>query len=620
MDRESIAALGLALVAFAPGCTRDDDTEPHFDGPVAAAVLQPEQGGPFDDPVGFVSNSRSGRITALDLEHGRLLSDSPSASFLRAPYVACGRDRILGDIAVFAPDAEHVTLFVADLAGDTLVEAPYVLGLDPYPVFHEPEASEPAFVDADASGDSVTVSDLLLRRGYTTTEEWVLEYDGEAWTATGSRSGRQEQQAVFGEAYHSGYREIELTLSGTATAGDRVEFSTDTGVVDHDMGGAVQGMALRPDQGALALAVFDRDSGESALEIFDPATSALLGALPLEAGAQPWRMVWTPAGDRLYVADASLPVAWEITWDDADPLASAVRALPMHAPLTDLAFIDTDAGERLAVAPVGANRVDLYDLAGGAFLVVNPYLGEDVGLDLGSPVTGLAAAPFPVELPQTTEWGARVLEPVVAVSLFSGRMVFLQAATGCLAQDQEGPVSLEDSTDEFDFQDLGEASTPYLWADEATGLHVAVNACAGIAAAEEWQVVYDEVDQSWWVKGADSGEQASRAYNDARYVSDEGAISFTVMSGVAPATDGDTWYLRIDDGVLTASGNLDQSGDVEYAFELPGRPVCFWYRSGRTGGGWDEVDERAFALWPITNSDYVGRVRITTGNVEIVWN
>jgi hypothetical protein len=213
-----------------------------------------------------------------------------------------------------------------------------------------------------------------------------------------------------------------------------------------------------------------------------------------------------------------------------------------------------------------------------------------------------------------------VVEPVVAVSLFSGRMVLLQADTGCLAQDEEGPRSLEGSSDEFDFQDLGAESAPYLWADEATGLHVAVNSCAGIARSEEWKVVYDEADQSWWVDGGDSGTQAGRAYNDERYVSDEGAISFTVMSGVAPATDGDTWYLRVDDGVLTASGDLDGEGDVEYAFELPGRPACFWYRSGRTGGGWDEVDARAFALWPITNSDLVGRVRLTTGHVEIVWD
>jgi hypothetical protein len=611
-----LAALGTMLSI---GCSPDDDTDPHFDGPVAAAVLHPLQGGPFEEPVGFVSNSRSGRITALDLKHGRLLSDQPSCSFLRAPYVATGRDRILGEIAVRAPDAEQVTLFAADLRFDVLVEAPYIVGADPWPEVVEPTATEPVFVDVDASGDSLQVDNLVLRRGYTTTEDWVFEYDGEMWNVTGSRSGRQGEQAPTGEAWHTGWRELELELKGTATAGDRVELSTDTGVIEHDVGGAVQAMALHPDQGLLALSVYDRATGLGSLVFFDPESGTVLGQLPLDEAAQPYRMVWTPAGDRLYVADAALALAWEISLDLADPLASTVRGIEMYGPLADLAFVESSHGERLAVAPVGLNRVDLFDLQSESFLVVNSYTGEPWGLDLGSPVTGLAAAPFPVQLPQTTEFGARVVEPTVAVSLFNGELLQLQADDGCLAQDESGPRSVEDDGS-LSFDDLGAESGSYIWMDEATERHISVNECAGIAPSEEWQVVFDEVAQSWWVDGGESGPQDNAAYSDLRYVSDEGSISFTIMSGWAPATDGDRYYMKVLDGVLRASGNLDRFGDDEYYFEMPGRPAAFWYDAGPTGGGWDELDRRPFVLWPITNSDYVGRVRLSSAQVEIVWN
>ena len=625
MDRQPVTTPALALLAplgllFAWGCTPDDDTDPHFDGPVAAAVLHPDQGGPFDEPVGFVSNSRSGRITALDLKHGRILTDSPTASFLRAPYVATGRDRILGDIAVRAPDTEQVTLFVADHRYEVLVEAPYIVGVDTWPELIQPTASDPVFVDADGSGDSATMNDLQLRRGYTTTEDWVLEYDGEQWTVTGSRSGRQGEQAPMDEPWHTGWRELEFELSGTATAGDRIELSTDTGVIDHDVGGSVQAMAMHPDQGLLALSVFDRVTAVASLVLFDPGAGEVLAQLALADGAQPYRMVFTPEGDRLFVADASLAAAWEITLDVADPGASAVRELAMHAPLADLAFIDTELGERLVVAPVGLNRVDLYDLATESFVVVNSYTGDPWGLDLGSPVTGLAAASFPVRLPETTEFGARVVEPTVAVSLFSGQMLQLEATTGCLAQDEGGPRSLEGDTNSFGFEDLGDASDSTIWMDEATERHVTVNSCAGIAQSEEWQVVFDEVDQSWWVEGAESAEQDGRAFNDLRYVSDQGAISFTIMTGLAPATDGDRYYITVDDGVLRASGDLDRYGDDEHYFEMPGRPAAFWYDGGPTGGGWDQLDRRAFMLWPITNSDYVVRVRLSSAEGEIVWN
>ena len=301
--------LGLLPLLLLVACSDDETGDGHFDGPVGVTVLYPDQGGPFDEAVGFVSNSRSGRITPLDLKHGRILTDDASASFLRASYIATGRARILGDITPWAPQMDSVILFTADMAADVLLEVPYIVGLDTTsveyePVEVEPQASDPVFFDADGSGDMVELTDLQLRPGYTTTEEWVIEYDGEEWTATGSQSGRQYETAVFGEEYHTGYRELQFTLTGTATAGDQVTLSTDTGVVEYDVGGVVQALAMDPSGDLLALGVFDRLEGGGRLVLFDPQQRALLGEVPLPVGAQPYRMCWGPSGDLLYVADA----------------------------------------------------------------------------------------------------------------------------------------------------------------------------------------------------------------------------------------------------------------------------------------------------------------------------
>ncbi len=607
-------------LAISVACTDDESAEPHFDGPVAAAVLYPEDGGPFEEPVAFVSNSRSGRITPLDLKGGRLLTDDLAASFLRASYIATGRARILGPIAVWAADTETVTLFVSDFANDVLLEVPYIVSVDSEPVELAPQATEPVFVDADGSGDNASMDDLQLRTGYTTTEDWVVEYDGEYWLATGSRSGPQYLEASFEQEYHTGNRELEFTITGSATAGDYFTLSTDTGIVEHDVGGAVQDLSLAPGTSSLALCVFDRDTGESALSLFDAAQGQLVGTIPLPDGAQPYRLDWDDSGSLLYVADAALSFAYEIIVDMDSPDASSVRQIPAPGPLVDLAYLATDDYERLALAPAGTNRVDILDLATDELLNVNPYTEQVEGLDLGSPVTGLAAAPVPVLTQQTTEWGARIEKDVVVVSLFEGRMVMLDMESGCLVQDATGPHSYEDSSAYFGFSDQGEPSSPYLWEDESSTEHVMVNECAGVALSETWTVTWDEMEQAWWVEGTVSGLQENMAFNDLRYVSDQGAISFTIMSGAAPATEGDQYTLSIVDGVMDFDGDLNGDGSVDKPLELPGRPTCFWYDSGPTGGGWDQLDRRVFALWPIMNSDYTLRARLTSGDIEILWD
>jgi len=614
----SLRVSAFVLLGFALSCADEIPAEPHFDGPTGMAVLQPDVGGPFTEPVAFVANSRSGRITPLDLKHGRLLSDDLASSFMRASYLPTGSDRILGELAVYAPDEATITLFVADKASGTLLEVPYVIGFDQEPIEVEATVGEVVFVDADGSGDTATLDGLTVRTGYTTTEDWSISYDGEQWWVEGTASGDQSVRAGFDTAYHTDDRELEFTIVGTATVGDRFEVSTDSGIVTHEIGGTVLALAMSPDQTALAASLYDTASGEASLVVLNPADGAVLGSVSLPEGASPYRMHWSADG-QLFVSDTALPNVYELRLDTSDVSGSEISIYSTDGPSFDVAAITTDAFSHLAVAPVGASRVDLYDLSTGERIAVNAFSGGSHGLDLGSPVTGIGALPIASRVPQENEWGAQLETHAIAVSLFKGELVLMDAETGCLVQHEEGPYSYGSSTDSYVFTDVGSASDPYINTDDVEGQAVVVNECAGVAVDQTWDIRFDEIEQAWHVEGSRSGEQASFASEDERYVSDEGDISFLILSGASPSTDGDTFSVTVDDGVMRFSGDLDRSGDSDVYLELPGDPVGFWYDAGSTGGGWDQLDRRAWVLWPLTNSDAVARGRVETGIVEIIW-
>jgi len=600
------------------GCADEIAAEPHFDGPMGLAILHHETGGPFNESVGFVANSRSGRITPLDLKHGRLLSDDQASSFLRASYLPTGGDRILGELAVYAPDEETITLFVADKATGTLLEVPYIVGFDEEPIEFEATVGEPVFVDADGSGDTATLEGLTVRTGYTTTEDWSISYDGELWWIEGTASGDQSIRAGFDTVYHTDDRELEFTISGTATLGDRFEVSTDSGIITHDLGGTVLALAMAPDQSALAASVYDTSLATSSLVFFDPADGTLLGAVDLSEGASPYRMHWDASG-RLFVSDTALASVYEIVLDSSDITLAEVTTIETDGPSFDVAAVLTEDYEHVAVAPVGANRVDLYDLVSGERLQVNAFADGSEGLDLGSPVTGIGALPIASQVPEENEWGAQLETHAIAISIFKGELLLMEADTGCLVQDEAGPYSYGSSTDSYTFTDVGFTSNPLISTDDAEGQAVVVNGCAGLARDQTWDIRFDEIEQKWWVDGTLSGEQEAGALEDERYVSDDGDISFLILAGANPSTDGDTFTVTVDDGVLRLSGDLDRSGESDVYLELPGDPVGFWFDVGATGGGWDELDRRAWVLWPLTNSDAVARGRVETGIIEIIW-
>ena len=605
------------------GCA-DDNLDPYdFDGPVAGAVL-PDGDGPFSQPVGFVASSRSGAITPLDLKEGRFLTDDSTASFLRTAAIPMGRARLLSDVAVVG-DGERVTLWAADDGYGQLLRVPYITGLDATgaPIEQAPFAGAVTFLDLDGSGDAATLDALSIRQGWTTTEDWSIAYDGEAWTATGSRSGTQTEPPVAGEVYHTDNHELEFTINGTATAGDRFTLHTDSGIIEYALAGRVAGLATR---GGILYATVASSPAE--LRLYEGVSGVWLGSWVFPEGAEPGRMAFDTNGT-LYVADTALPQVHQLTLQVDRTLVGATDVpLATAAEVIDLAvqegtLLDGTPFRRLFVAPLALQRVDVYDLDAGLWFDPNPVTPEVVGVVIGAPVTGLGASVGPVWLQQETSWGARERAPTVGVSTADGRFYQLDATTGCYVQDAvgpHGPNSIYDSSSAVVFSDQGPASDESMLEDSTTGYQVVASDCGGVTRYESWTVTYESATLDWRVEGSISGVQVARAHHDQRYLSDEGAVSFTILSGPRPASDGDNFTFPMANGLLGLEGSdQNEDGQVESSWEFPTRPVAFETVNGPTGGGWDPVDLRQYVLLPALNADLVARIWLDAGRTEVAW-
>ncbi|MDP2305430.1 MAG: hypothetical protein Q8P18_05340 [Pseudomonadota bacterium] len=615
------------------GCSEPLDAIPiHFDGPIAAAVL-PADAGPWEVPAGFVANSRSGTIVPLDLKMGRLLTDDATASFLRSAAITTGEARLLSDVAVVPGADGSVTVWAVDTAFAQLLRVPYVLSLDEdgFPVEPEPTASEPVFVDADGSGDAPTLSNIELRAGFTTTEDWSIEYDGTNWWAKGSRSGVQNKEPVVGVRYRSDNREVEFDLDGSATLGDRFEFSTLTGIREYTFDGALPTAVLA--QGGRLYVSVASDPGR--VVVYDGVTGELIGSLELGShalglGSQPARMSAAPDG-RLFIADAALPQVWVVRFDqDLDPATVPIEVVPVAAPAIDVAWQGgydrfDEPFDHLFVAPVAELRVDVWDLTAGAWVDPNPLTQETEGVFLGAPITGLGASVGNVSLPRETTFGAMPSVPTVAVATADGFVYMLEASSGCAVFDAAGAFGENTATDDsgnqtISLEDQGDDSDSELWYDDATGYQVVAATCGGVARSETWYVQYDSATLSWEVEGTLSGVQTARAFDGERYVSDTGAVSFTIGSGPLAATQGDRFEFRVDDGLRVFRGSDENEDNEVVAWEFPGRPVGFETLSGPTGGGWDPVDRRQFMLLPVVNTDIAARLHLDSGKAEVLWD
>lgn len=625
-----IAALGL----LGTGCADTLALKPAFDGPLWSDVLQPDEGGPFWTPIGFVANSRGGTVTPLDLRHRTTASDQVGGPFLPPRRVATGDERQLGQVAAWSPADDTVTVFIVDHTHEVLLEAPYVTGTTDLgggvlePTVPELTHTEPVFVDADGSGESATVDTIELRYSYTTTEDWTIRFDGGEWTVFGSRSGRQTRSPIPGRVWTSDNRELTFTLRGQATAGDEIQLSTDSGVVEHDLGAVPMSVMQVPDEDLLVVGLWDRESHLGDLALWDPATQSEVGRVALPEDSQPWRLTFDDTGT-LYVGDARRSAVYIVDLDTDAPEGSLVEELLTPAGVEAVAVVrqDEDALSQrpgyhhLFVAPVDDNRVDVYDLDAGEWIDVNPRDGIDGGLDLRSPVVGLSTIPVPIKLLEETNAGTRRTERVVAVTTLDGALRLIEAETGCLAIDGQGArLTAEPGAELVLFNDLGDGSTPVLVTNDDTARQVVSSSCGGIARDETWTLVYDGVVGAYRAIGAVSGEQEGLVYEDIRYTTDNGSLSWVVLSGTLPTTDGDSFLFAVEDGVLELSEVVQTTTDIPITFQLPGPPLAFTMEMGPSGGGWDPDRTKAHVLMPVTNSDVVVRVRPQGWSVDHIWN
>ena len=103
-------------------------------------------------------------------------------------------------------------------------------------------------------------------------------------------------------------------------------------------------------------------------------------------------------------------------------------------------------------------------------------------------------------------------------------------------------------------------------------------------------------------------------------MTDHGEMSFLILSGAAPTTDGDTFSIQVDDGVLRVNQVIRPGGLSSDALEQPEPPLVFDIEAGPTGGGWDEDRTQVHILLPVTNSDFVMRVRADSWETEVIWD
>jgi hypothetical protein len=592
----------LALVASA--CVEESTIPSRFDGPFRADVLEVGEG-PFSHPVALVANSRSGLILPVDLARGWLLSDAVATPFVAADAIAAGANRALGDVVVHSPDGDAVDVFIVDMGSEELLQIPWISGIEdgqfirPEPILK----GSVLFQDLDNSGGVVRLLNLKMERGATTTEDWVLRFDGEVWAAEGSAAGRQSNVALMGLPFRTDHDEVRFTLVGEATAGDEIRFSTDTGVQFHDLGGAVQEFKKILGTGGLALLSL-RDSFDQSgrLVFFDLNSGEAVGDLPLPVGSMPYRLDSDPEGARAFVVDIATNALHVIEINRADPLLSDVSTLDLGFPVADVAYAGGADFEHLFLARSDRNEVVVWDLLSGSQRDVNLSTPEVDGIHLSAPVVGLVTSAAEVALPETTGFGARYRDQTIAIATFAGELWLAEASTGCFVQDEVGPYAYTENGGYF--FDEGQASNPDLEDANGIGEQVEVSACGGVVRDEDWTVTFDALDGEWRVEGSLAGVQLRQAVEEQRYVSDNGTVSFLISSGTFMSTQGDQFKFTTRSGVVVARGDTDSDGQLEIELEAPGRPVAFsWREAAKPEEGWIQADPQVGLLWPIGNSD-----------------
>jgi len=611
------------------------DVQPYigiFDVPIAAAVLQPEVSRVFEEPIGFVANGHGGRIVQLALKQGRVLTDDPTVSFLRTNTLATGTGRLLSSVAITGV-GDEITAWAGDQAWGTLLRVPYVV--DCAATDAPPEcagAAAEAPVETVATWElleepgTAELTDVVIKQGYTTTETWTIVFDGAAWQVEGSRSVRQEP-ALTGVSFTATDRALGFTIVAGAkepVAGDTFVLKTSSGLSEHDVGGAPLALLTMPGQELLAMVVHDTATDRPVVRWFDTAALATAGDVALPDGANPHRLALSEDG-RLLVADAGLPAVWEV---EAGATTATEHTLPW--PVMDVASLDGEVRRALFVVPVDGGSLWLVDRDTNEIVDVNASLEGDQGITFTTTISGIESMFQRYRMPELSDEEVRVIGRSVALSLANGTLVFAHEDTGCLVQDAFGPRTLSDQASAtIDYTLTAPDATlgpPALEPNGGSDRHVVVNPCGGVARSEGWTATFDQNAQAWRVKGTIAGDQDLLAYEEERYLSDEGEVSFTIRAGASPSKDGWAFQFVTDAGVAVADSDVDNDGVIDVSLGTGGDPVAFFYRVGlpgpidaHEGDGWLPVDVRPFVLVTGSTSDEVARVDAELGILDAGW-
>ena len=602
MNRPALPGL-LALLALIAGCDLDTRSFAGFDGPTDVAYLPP--GDFFEVPVAFVTNFRSGRVGKLDLKRTNLVVERTAAPWIPGADLAFGADRALSEIILVRRE-DTLTVWVADDSRDELLRLPYIRGLDDdgKPVWNRPELGEVRFFDAEGAlvdGAAPTLRGLRLRPGRATTETWSLTWNGEGLVVHGSASGLQDALAVPGSPFETDRGELTFTLSLNGlelTRGDSLEIDVTSGVESAEAGGLVMDLKVSPD-GLWVFALVLPDDGDAWVSVWDAATFVELDRLTLPLGSTPERL--SPGADEgvLWIADSATVgdggrvLRLDYVPGDLDTLA--LTEVPVPEPNIDVA---EGEGERPRLFVAAAFTEYVHTLHGGTYepIDINPSTPAVDATRLSGLITGLEAARHPIETNELDDDGTRLVAPGVVATTFTGELYLLDADTGCMFWGTPGRAHLDETLTSSDtlFLDTGAESTPVAVYDQASQRLVTTHPCGGISRTEDWSLVFDGALQSYEVEGSRSGVQANRLVEGVRYLSDEGAISMTILPGNRPTSDGDSWNFRIDDGISPIQIQ-----------ELPGDPILYTELYDDRSGPYWKLKQREVAVVAHAGNDVV---------------
>lgn len=611
--------VGLLL----PACSSELEYEGAFVLPSAGAITRPGQPTPFSETIAYVASRNGGQIRALGAESGRFLTDDPAATFWRGSPLPTGQRRVLTSVAIWTPTPDQVTVFAADQAYERLIEVLHVTGV---------EAGVPVEPTVSVSEVGVTgggsVTELVVHDGFATTEDWTLTWDGAVWRAEGSRSGRLDGEIEPGQPYTPASQAFTVTTTAGTEVGDTLTFSTDSGVVEHDLGGVPIAVSTAPDQDLLAVILQDPETDTGTVVWWDPDSAAILAEVDLPEGRRPTGLAW--GGDTLWIVDGTATVddmtgevvggtLWSVPAGGTTP-----ASVPLSAPASSIAPVPS--ADRLYYSVIGGSDLRAVRLSDGQTLDLDPVRPGSTRFPLHGVIRGMTLVPGTfTQLDDTDDEEPRSATDVIGISMLRGTVIFYDPATSCLLEDGLGPRTTAvgrtsaTSAGDYSFDFDGIAGGPELARNEANNNHVVVNGCAGIARSESWRLTFDDVELAWRVEGELSGPQDSLAYEGVRYVSDNGAVSFLIEPGTAPSRGGWTIDFTVTDGVLGLTGDQDGDGIIdqlnnEFSWSAPGRPMALQLPAAGTR----DAPVPAVVV-PLEGNDRVVRGRPDTGQTDAVW-